>query len=387
LAEPAADTLTILDTVIDDLHRVAARRAGTLSLAGGLPLSSLFPRDLLSRVGSEATRDPSGAALQYGWPEGNEGLRRWIAADLRRRGAQVNAEDVIITSGAQQALSLTVSVLPEVRRSIDVTAETYPGALDLFRRAGALVSDARCAGVSYVVTGVGNPSGVDITPAERNELLASGRFLVVDEAYAELRFDGHAGRPLCADAPDHVFHVGTFSKTLCPGLRVGWVIGPARFRQALIAAKRNADLQASTLGQDMLEKLFERFDWDDHLVRARKAYARRLDRLMHSVRRHLPSFSFREPEGGFTLFVRSDDPHLDEVEVLERATAFGTSFDPGSLFRRDESARLFAMRLSPCNVPETAIDHAVGRVAQALERPDKRARYRRRSRAARRATP
>jgi DNA-binding transcriptional MocR family regulator len=89
----------------------------------------------------------------------------------------------------------------------------------------------------------------------------------------------------------------------------------------------------------------------------------------------------------FTLFVRSDDPHLDEVEVLERATAFGTSFDPGSLFRRDQNARLFAMRLSPCNVPETAIDRAVAHVARALERPEERARYCRRSRAARRATP
>jgi 2-aminoadipate transaminase len=376
-----------VDPVIDDLHRVAARRAGTLSLAGGLPLSSLFPRHLLSRVGSEATRDPSGAALQYGWPEGNEGLRRWIAADLRRRGADVNADDVIVTSGAQQALALTVSVLPEVRKSIDVATETYPGALELFRRAGSLASDARNACVSYVVTGVGNPSGVDITPAERDELLASGRLLVVDEAYAELRFDGNVGRPLCADAPDHVFHVGTFSKTLCPGLRVGWVVGPARFRPSLLAAKRNADLQASTLGQDMLEKLFERFDWHEHLVQARKAYSRRLERLMHSVRRRLPSFSFREPEGGFTLFVRSDDPHLDEVDVLERATAFGTSFDPGSLFRRDGSAGLFAMRLSPCNVPETAIDRAVARVARALEGRGERARYRRRSRAARRVTP
>jgi 2-aminoadipate transaminase len=376
-----------LDTVIDDLHRVAARRAGTLSLAGGLPLVSLFPRQLLSRVGSEATRDPSGAALQYGWPEGNEGLRRWIAADLRRRGADVKADDVIVTSGAQQALALTVSVLPEVRKSIDVASETYPGALDLFRRAGALVTDGRYAGVSYVVTGVGNPSGVDITPAERERLLASGRLLMVDEAYAELRFDGKAGRPLCADAPDHVFHVGTFSKTLCPGLRVGWVVGPGRFRQALLSAKRNADLQASTLGQDMLEKLLERFDWHDHLARARNAYARRLERLMRAVRRHLPSFSFREPEGGFTLFVRSDDPELDEVRVLERATAFGTSFDPGSLFRRDESRGLFAMRLSPCNVPESAIEQAVSRIARAITEPRESGGYRRRPRAARAATP
>lgn len=379
--------MTILDTVIDDLHRVAARRAGTLSLAGGLPLASLFPRHLLGQVGSEAVRDPSGAALQYGWPEGNERLRHWIAADLTRRGADVGADDVIVTSGAQQALALTVGVLPEVKRSVEVSSETYPGALDLFRRAGALASNERYAGVSYVVTGVGNPSGVDLAPAERENLLASGRLLVVDEAYAELRFDGNPGRPLCADAPDHVFHVGTFSKTLCPGLRVGWLVGPARFRHSLLAAKRNADLQASTLGQDMLSKLFDRLDWHAHLVRARRVYARRLERLMQAVRSHLPGFSFLEPEGGFTLFVKSDDPHLDELEVLERATDFGTSFDPGSLFRRDEGPHLFAMRLSPCNVPESSIDDAVARVARALAKHREPRSNRRRPRAARAATP
>jgi 2-aminoadipate transaminase len=355
-----------LDTSIDNLHRVAARQAGTLSLAGGLPMASLFPRRLLGLVSVDATNDPNGTALQYGWPEGSEGLRRWIAADLARRGADVSAEDVLVTTGAQQALALTLEVLPEVRRSVAVAPETYPGALDLFRRAGALANDPRYGGVSYVVSGVGNPSGTDITPTEREALLASGRFLVVDEAYAELRFDGKAARPLVADAPEHVFHVGTFSKTLCPGLRVGWLVPPTRFRQALLVAKRNADLQAPTLGQDLLERLLERLDWNEHLIHARAVYARRIELLMRAVRRHLPTFSFREPEGGFTLFVRSDDPSLDEVRVLARATALGTSFDPGSLFRRDGEHQGFAMRLSPCNVPEASLDGAVARIANAI---------------------
>jgi 2-aminoadipate transaminase len=299
----------------------------------------------------------------------------------------VSESDVIVTNGAQQAIALTVGVLPEVRRSIAVARESYPGALELFRRTGALVADPRTAGVAYVVTGVGNPSGVDISPGERERLLASGRYLVADEAYAELRFDGSVGRPLLADARDRVFHVGTFSKTLCPGLRVGWLIPPVHFRQALLDAKRNADLQAPTLGQTMVERLLERLDWQDHLARSRKAYARRVELLMRAVRRHLPSFSFREPEGGFTLFVTSDEPFLDEVEVLERATALGTSFDPGSLFRRDEDEQAFAMRLSACNVEEPSIDHAVLRLARALTKYGKELRSRFRHRPARAASP
>src|SRR5262245_32132831 len=111
-------------------------------------MASLFPRHLLGLVSLEAARDPSCVALQYGWPEGSEGLRRWVSAELRRRGAPVSVDDVIVTSGAQQALSLTLGVLPEVTRSIAVAPETYPGALDLFRRGGALVTDERFAGVS-----------------------------------------------------------------------------------------------------------------------------------------------------------------------------------------------------------------------------------------------
>jgi 2-aminoadipate transaminase len=355
-----------LNSSIEFLHRVASRQTGTLSLAGGLPLASLFPRHLLGLVSLEAARDPSGSALQYGWPEGSEGVRRWVASELRQRGATVDADDVIVTSGAQQALALTIGVLPEVHKSIVVPPETYPGALDLFRRESALVADERYAGVSYVVTGVSNPSGIDLAPKERERLLASGRFVVDDEAYAELRFDGRVGRPLCADAPDRVFHVGTVSKTLCPGLRVGWVVPPRRFRQALLTAKQSADLQATTLGQDVLERMLERLDWRRHVEHSRRVYARRIERLMDAVRWNLPSFSFREPEGGFTLFATTDDTHLDEIRVLERATALGTSFDPGSLFRRDQETRTFAMRLSPCNVPEASIDDAVTRLARAI---------------------
>jgi 2-aminoadipate transaminase len=376
-----------VNTAIDNLHRLAARTTGTLSLAGGLPMASLFPRRLLGLAGLEASLETSGAALQYGWPEGNEELRRWIAGELQRRGAAVAHDDVIVTTGAQQALALTVEVLPEVKRSIAVEPETYPGALDLFQRKTALANDPRYAGVSYVVPGVGNPSGLDLTPFERDSLLSTGRFIIADEAYAELRFDGRVGRPLFADAPTRVFHVGTFSKTLCPGLRIGWLVAPTRFRQALLSAKRAADLQAPTLGQDMIERLLQRLDWSEHLAHARSTYARRVERLMHAVRRHLPGFAFREPEGGYNLFVTSDDPELDELDVLEQATKLGTSFDPGRLFRRDEAPLVFAMRLSSCNVPEESMDEAIRRLARAVSMSRRERRSGPRSRPTRAATP
>jgi len=125
-------------------------------------------------------------------------------------------------------------------------------------------------------------------------------------------------------------------------------------------------LQAPSLTQTLASRVLPRLDWQAHLKRAREAYVTRVSRLIRSVRRWLPNFSFVEPEGGFTLFVESAERGLDEVKLLELATAFGTSFDPGRMFRSDGDPSCCAMRLSPCNVNEDQIDEAVARLARAV---------------------
>jgi 2-aminoadipate transaminase len=285
---------------------------------------------------------------------------------LRARGACVDASDVLITSGAQQALSLVAATLDLAGQRVQTEPLSYPGALELFGHAGALLVNQAPARLRYVIPGVCNPLGVGLDLKVHKQLLASDELLIADEAYAELRFDGLPERPLLADAPERVFHVGTLSKTLCPGLRVGWLIAPPRFREALLEAKRDADLQAPSLTQTLASRVLPKLDWQAHLERAREAYATRLTRLMRSVRRWLPGFSFVEPEGGFTLFVESNERGLDEVKLLELATAFGTSFDPGRMFRADGDSSRCAMRLSPCNVEESQIDTAVARLAGAV---------------------
>lgn len=356
-----------MDLRIERLHREAAKKDEALSLAGGLPLASLFPRDELFGAAENLNDGAREEALQYTWPEGSERLREWVAAGLRARGASVSAADVLITNGAQQALSLLVTTLGLARERVGTDELCYPGVIDLFRHAEVRLVTSGPAAIRYVIPGASNPLGVGLDCRRRNELLSSGERIIADEAYAELRFDGLPERPLLADAPDRVFHVGTLSKTLCPGLRVGWVIAPPGYRSALLEAKRDADLQAPSLTQALAERVLGRLDWQAHLKNAREAYVRRVTRLMRSVRRWLPNFSFVEPEGGFTLFVRSNEPGLDEMRLLEVATELGTSFDPGRMFCVDEDVPApCAMRLSPCNVPEDRIDEAVARLSRAV---------------------
>jgi len=355
-----------MDPRIDRLQRVAAASPSVIALGGGLPSEELFPRAELADAFLRAIGEPRCAALQYGWPEGERELRAWIAERLRRRGARVDADDVVVTSGAQQALAIAVDALVKGGRTAGVDRETYPAALDLFRARGAALR-AGCAGADfiYAMPGVTNPRGHAMSPATRDALLAAGVPLLVDEAYAELRFDGLVTRPIVADARDRTWHVGTLSKTLCPGLRVGWLVPPPAERDAAVAAKRDRDLQAGSLSQAVVRAFLSRDDFDARLVRARGFYEGRAHRLARALRRRLPSFRFRDPDGGFSIFVETD-LEGDDARLLACATAHGVTFDPGSLFRFDGSSSPIAMRLCFSNVAEDALEEGVERLERAV---------------------
>lgn len=356
-----------MDPKIDRLQRRACEESNVIGLGGGLPASELFPRALLSRAFLAAIDRSEG--LQYGWPEGQRGLRAWIADRLRARGAEVTADDVIVTSGAQQALAIATEVLRRRGNVFEVDAESYPAALDLFRGRRIRMIPARriteAVTAAYVMPGVTNPRGHGMSEERRADLLARRSAIVSDEAYAELRFDGRVERPLIADARDRTWHVGTVSKTLCPGLRVGWLIPPRADLDSAIETKRDLDLQAPSLGQTILEEFLARDDFDERLVRARKFYRRRAERFLAALRRAFPSFRITEPEGGFCVWVETDDEG-DDTALLSVATDHGVSFDPGKLFRYDERSSPIAMRLcySATTIPEFEV--AVTRLAAAF---------------------
>jgi 2-aminoadipate transaminase len=169
-----------------------------------------------------------------------------------------------------------------------------------------------------------------------------------------------------ADDRARVWHVGTFSKTLCPGLRVGWLVPPPQQREDALALKHAADLQSSSLGQTILELFLEDNDFDALLVMARRVYRTRATRLLRAVRRLLPRWRCDDPDGGFAIFLRSDEPG-DDTAFLAVATRHGVSFDPARIFRPDESSQPLALRLCYSNASGQQLDEGVRRLAGAWD--------------------
>lgn len=346
-----------MDPRVTALQKQAASRPDVIGLAGGLPALELLPREALAAALAEVTASRDGA-LQYGWPEGTEALRAWIASRLATRGASVDPDRVIVTAGAQQALWIAARVLGG---AIAVGDATYAAALDAFRRAGAEVVETSGT-ARYLIPGAANPQGVELV--DRDEVLASKGPLIVDEAYAELRFDGVTPRPLIADAPDRVWHIGTISKTLAPGLRVGWLIPPARHHDAALELKSACDLQTSSLSQAALARLLVTLDYDALLARSRATYASRAAALSDALHRHVPALRFREADGGFSLWLETERTG-DELELLAAALEAGVMVDPGFAFC-PRPRQTIAIRASYSNLPEARLDEAARRLARVL---------------------
>ncbi|HEY2370037.1 MAG TPA: PLP-dependent aminotransferase family protein, partial [Polyangiaceae bacterium] len=278
-----------------------------------------------------------------------------------------------VTAGAQQAIALATSMIAR-GGTIGVAPATYPAALELFATQGLVPSEgARVdgsgeAGTSrwqvdafYLVPEIGNPEGLPLDEGLAEIVRTSSVPVIADDAYAELRFDG--ARTHVADRFSRVWRIGTFAKTLCPGLRVGWLVPPPEYRALVLRLKHDADLQANGLGQAVLAELLRTWDYDAHLERARKVYARRADALVAALGKHLPSWTFREAEGGFSIFADTNAIGND-VAFLAVASAHGVSFDPGRMFRVRERDRI-ELRLCHCNVAEPLLEEGVKRLARA----------------------
>jgi 2-aminoadipate transaminase len=364
---------------IETLLRKAASEKGVISMGGGLPSPRQFPRRALVRALTDVVFQPSPAALQYAWPEGDESLRARIAEHMAARGAPVDPDRILVTSGAQQALMVATQLLCPRGSRILTDAESYPGALELFRAReiepvpfpqgmADLAATGACA--AYVMSALSNPGGLTMREQERRALLESGLAIIDDDAYGDLRFDGPAPPPLSAEAPDRVFFVGTFSKTLAPGLRVGWLVPPEQHLEEAVRKKRDADLQANGLGQAIVERYLREEGLAQRLPRLRTFYRRRAKKLASALRHELPGWQFQFPEGGFALWLQPDAPDCPggEIGLLEAAVDEGMSFDPGSSFRPDRSPHPLALRLCFSALDPDELAEGARRLARAWRR-------------------
>jgi 2-aminoadipate transaminase len=357
--------------------RRAAASSRVINLGGGLPSAVQFPRAALASSFFRVLGVSDGFALQYGWAEGQESLRALVARRLIARGARVTADDVIITNGAQDAISIATQLLLRRGQSIGVEATTYPAALDLFRERGLRPVSLGQGRACYVMTSLNNPAGTALDAEVRASLLARGVPIIEDDAYGDLTFDGKTAPLLLSAAPGRTYHVGTFSKTLCPGLRVGWLVVPRAYRKRAVTIKEANDLQANSLAQAVVSDYLRHADFEQRLDVLRRFYRRRAALMARAVRRELPSWRFRFPDGGFCLWIDTD-ARVSERRFSELALEEGASFDAGSAFTASPAQGPTRLRLCfSLAAPET-FERGVRRLARAWARATRAARHVRR---------
>lgn len=382
----SAASRRITSSAIRDLLEVA-ERPEVISLAGGLPAPEAFPAGRLAEVMAAVLAEEPGRALQYSTSQGLPALRQWVADD---RPAGTSAGGVVVTAGSQQALDLVARAIVDPDATVALADPGYVGAIQAFRLAGARLAavpadeDGLCVDVLaarlasgetpapaavYVVSNFSNPGGATL-PLERRQALADladryGFVIVDDDPYGALRWAGAPVAPLAA-LSDRVVTLGSFSKVLSPGLRVGYAAGPAEVVEAVVRLKQAADLHTSTLAQHaVLRVVDDPVFWAGHLERIRTLYAHRATALAAALRAHLGGrITFGEPQGG--LFVWARLAGVDTSSLLAPAVAGGVAFVPGAAFAVDDGSQPDALRLSFATVDAAGLDEGVRRLAAAL---------------------
>lgn len=332
-----------------------AERPEVISLAGGFPYTQGVDPEEFRRVANELSRSDLDRVLQYGPTEGLHALREQVVAIMAAEGIHARPENVVITAGGQQALDLVFQSLLDPGDAVAVEAPTYPGAIpalapcrpriipipldeqgmrteDLARMFAQSAEGDRPR-VIYTIPTFHNPAGVVMSDDRREELLALAEqydaVVVEDNPYGLLRYQGQPHMPLRARNAERVVYIGTFSKILAPGLRVGWVCAPDHLLTAVNQLKQGADLCTSTLSQRFVLAYLAAVDWRAHVASVNDVYRGRRDALMEALERSLPGrLEWSRPEGGLFLWARLRG--MNTTTLLPRALASGVAFVPGA---------------------------------------------------------
>lgn len=318
----------------------------TVSFAGGLPDEKLFPLKAMQKAAADVFASPG--ALQYSVSAGILPLREKLASYYTGMGLQTGPEEILITTGAQQALDLISRVY--FRSGTLVEAPAYLGALNAFSANGCSLNavslddhgldlaefERRFAVTkrAYLMCDFQNPTGISYSEYEREELahmaIKYDGIIVEDGAYMELFFEERIA-PMALHAPHHTLHVGSFSKTLAPGLRLGWIRGDAALLQPILALKERADLHTSTLSQLLAERFWQSGLFGRHLRTVRATYKAKCDALASELQTRLSDFRFTKPKGGMFIYGSFPD-WVDAKELAMECLKEGAVFVPGGEF-------------------------------------------------------
>ncbi len=358
------------------------RAADTISFGPGEPDPSLFPVTEVTRSLERILHDPvlSRRALQYGPSEGEGRLRDLVASYMATKGVTCGREHVLLTNGSQQALHLISALLVDRGDTVAVQAPTYPGALEIFVARGAelraidALGDARPT-LIYAMANFSNPSGATLQWAERAAIVAEaqrlGSVLVEDDPYEVLRYEGEPQPSFLALETASVpidrangFYLGTFSKSVAPGFRVGWVVGPQPAIAKLTMMKQTEDLQAGTLAQYCLAELFDSV-LGAHAETLRAAYRKRRDTMVEALGAAAGNLAtWSVPQGGFFLWLTLPK-EVDTGAMLPKAAMSGITYVPGSAFFHDGGGA-HHLRLSYSAAPLERIPEGVDRLVRTM---------------------
>jgi DNA-binding transcriptional MocR family regulator len=372
---------------IMDLIRVMAQRPA-INFASGLPDPAGFPVKALREIAAQVLDEDWRAGLQYGEGAGYRPLREWVALDLTARGVPVHADQVVMTHGSQQAVDIVARTLVQ-RGDIVLTEQpTYLAALQVFAASEATVRPLptdeeglepeaaaralRQPGVKllYTMPSHQNPSGVTLGAPRRAPLLraaaAAGVPVLSDEAYLHLRYEPGEPSPLAAADPEApVITTGTFSKIIAPGLRVGWLAGPAPVMQRLGLVKEVTDLHTGSLAQRMVHRYVTQGDLAAHVAALRAAYGAKRDAFLAALESRLAGrATWTRPAGGMFLLLRLPAGQ-DATRLLPAALDRGVAFVPGAAFFPGGGGE-GTMRLNFVSPPAGDIPLGVERLALAL---------------------
>lgn len=369
-----------------------ASRPEVVSLAGGMPFVQALPQELIDSAYATMMREHGAQALQYGGGQGIPEVREMILQVMALEGiTDASAEDIVTTTGSQHALDLVSKLFLDPGDVVLCEAPSYVGALGTFKSYQAdivhldidddgLIPEALEQGISrmrdagkrikflYTIPNFNNPAAVTMSLERRVRILEICKrehiLVLEDNPYGLLYFGEPAPPAIRSLDPDNVVYLGSFSKILSPGLRVGWALAPHAVREKLVLAVESSILSPSTFNQWVVTEYLRQADWKEQIAGYRDVYRERRDTMHQSLQEHLPQFSWTSPDGGFFTWLKLSSG-LNSKEMLPRAVTELVAYTPGTAFYADGRGQ-DAIRLSFCYPTPERIKVGVRRLANVI---------------------
>ncbi len=367
-----------------------------ISFAGGLPAPELFPLREIEEACKYIIREEGATALQYGATEGYGPLKEYLSTAMHKYGVPAKPDNVLLTNGSQQALDLIGKVFINPGDFVLTGRPTYLGAIQAWKAyqarfhtvnldddgmvvdeiehayEKAVADSGRPPKFIYVLPNFHNPAGTTLSQERRQQLAEVAEKLnlpvVEDDPYGQLRYEGEDIPPICTFIPERTIYLGTFSKTLTPGLRIGWIVCPEVLMQRFIQAKQGSDLHTGTFAQYIAADICQRGLLKPHVKKLCQVYKERRDTMLDALTEFWPAeCSWTHPAGGLFLWARVPDS-IDTLKLFTEAVEEKVAYVPGINFYPNRDGGQNAMRLNFSYSPPDLIVEGIRRLGVAIKK-------------------